>query len=492
MGHVRRSHICGRMLPRCGPESESNPNARQSRPNRLSWPMSPRTSRTRTARLSKRDEFRWWKQLPHRPPIGSQPQNLLRPLRHLCGRVRCRDTDRGRTADGRGELAEALPDDGSLADNGAEDQLERLKEANAQRGCPPLSGTEPARGWSERCAGPRRIAAHPGQTSVRGGPVDRSPPDGTVGSGSGRDLAAGYYSPDEERPIDLVHRIDDQMQTTAEVSSNPATDLADSGESNPSKAEASKTAQRDESTGFSWRRGSGIGVFRRERKPATSEEASPSLASVSESPRVSMGLDLVDDSATNSRQAVVQANRSVALSSFASSRGEASDVGPQDADARSTGDQAALPEEVGEEGSSPRSSTRDASRRTWEPDSAERDATVTVATDGNNGPKLISEEVAPRCLPSLKMSALCPHSATRLVARKPSDACPTRSRRTVAPRRGSWERLASPRAVCWRGPAIVGERRNSADGETPAGQSSVSDLRSTSLASTDASGQIMT
>ncbi len=145
------------------------------------------------------------------------------------------------------------------------------------------------------------------------------------------------YSPDEERPIDLVHRIDDQMQSTADVPSKPTTELADN-ELNPSKAETSKPAAGDEPTGLSWWRGSGIGVFRRERKPVATEEASNAVPVAAESPRVSLGLDTDADSETDSREAVVQANRSVALSSFALPHDDASPVSGYDGDLRSADD----------------------------------------------------------------------------------------------------------------------------------------------------------
>lgn len=131
------------------------------------------------------------------------------------------------------------------------------------------------------------------------------------------------YSPDEERPVDLVNRIDDQMQETADVSGEPAqeitqADTANSSRDGDSSAATARLSQRDEGPARSWLRGYGAGVFRREKKGTAAESAAPEIAS--STPPSAPAIDFKPETALvdESTSAVVQANRSVALPRVAS------------------------------------------------------------------------------------------------------------------------------------------------------------------------------
>ena len=130
------------------------------------------------------------------------------------------------------------------------------------------------------------------------------------------------YSPDEDRPIDLVHRIDDQLQAMQDSSDKTNnTDNNDVATSEDSTTEGrpdseSKSAAVEPSGNRSWLLGRSMNVFRRERKTASAESTVIPASSETEAARVSLSLELDDDAKPNadSRTAVVQANRSVALS----------------------------------------------------------------------------------------------------------------------------------------------------------------------------------
>ena len=141
------------------------------------------------------------------------------------------------------------------------------------------------------------------------------------------------FSPDEERPIDLVRQIDDQLQATADDEAQPALSqnsvAAVSGSQtapkspstappNVSSAVANSTA--DALNGRVWLKGRAINVFRRESKPALSDSASAITDNVATSTPEAAGVRSNSISGGNgsveadSGIAVVQANRSVALS----------------------------------------------------------------------------------------------------------------------------------------------------------------------------------
>lgn len=131
------------------------------------------------------------------------------------------------------------------------------------------------------------------------------------------------YSPDEERPIDFVHRIDDQLQAMRELSDETEhKNVADTERPNTEAMPAvePKTAATESPGNRSRLLERGINVFRRDRKSAATDVAIIPAAADNVPPQVSLGLEFEDDikANTDSRTAVVQANRSVALSTAAS------------------------------------------------------------------------------------------------------------------------------------------------------------------------------
>ncbi len=149
------------------------------------------------------------------------------------------------------------------------------------------------------------------------------------------------FSPDEERPIDLVRQIDDQLQATAdeeaqpEQSKNPVAAVSGSRTTpkSPSTAAPSITAPNvssaavnsttEASNGRSWLRSRAINVFRREPKPVVNDSIPATLDTftdnVATATQDAAGVHpnsiggAKDDSEASSDIAVVQANRSVAL-----------------------------------------------------------------------------------------------------------------------------------------------------------------------------------
>ncbi len=132
------------------------------------------------------------------------------------------------------------------------------------------------------------------------------------------------YSPEEERPIDLVHRIDDQLQSMQEPSDEVGTEARDVADAERSKIAETPTAEAKtiatESTGSRSWLGRGMSVFRRDRKTGAADTAVIPAAADNAPLHVVLSLELDGDTATNadSRAAVVQANRSVALSKVTS------------------------------------------------------------------------------------------------------------------------------------------------------------------------------
>ena len=153
------------------------------------------------------------------------------------------------------------------------------------------------------------------------------------------------YSPDEERPIDLVHRIDDQLQAMQQPSDEAGAETNDVANADRSKAEESpaaelKTAATESTGNRSWL-GRGMNVFRRDRKPSATDAMIIPAAADNTPSQVSLSLELDDEAGTNtdSRAAVVQANRSVALSTVISSQSaDREPVRPQAID-RNAGDE---------------------------------------------------------------------------------------------------------------------------------------------------------
>ncbi len=146
------------------------------------------------------------------------------------------------------------------------------------------------------------------------------------------DSARLDYSPDEERPIDLVQRIDSQLQESAgQDESNSAQTANSSGNQpapNTNPTQAGRAAQDDPravkdpepDSASRPRRDWGLNVFRRDRKmPPTDQATATPSAPVGTAPGsavpavVQMSFEADADSSEESGAAVVQANRSLTL-----------------------------------------------------------------------------------------------------------------------------------------------------------------------------------
>ncbi len=140
------------------------------------------------------------------------------------------------------------------------------------------------------------------------------------------DSARLDYSPDEERPIDLVQRIDDHLRVTAEQAAEQQGGAPDSLANQPVAEPEfgdSVTPNRREDKGADpesakqrrdW--GYGLTVFRRDRKPGTTDRTNvapgpaTALPAVTPIPAVVLVAPELD---TETDGAVVQANRSLSL-----------------------------------------------------------------------------------------------------------------------------------------------------------------------------------
>lgn len=131
------------------------------------------------------------------------------------------------------------------------------------------------------------------------------------------DSARLDYSPDEERPIDLVQRIDDQLKETSqaaatnETAENPAAQPEKQPQQQQSKAPATTAGDSNARAKRDW----GFSVFRRDRKNAPVEQTAvqavtPQIQTSPASPGVQLGFEV---DAAEAEQAVVQANRSLRL-----------------------------------------------------------------------------------------------------------------------------------------------------------------------------------
>lgn len=132
------------------------------------------------------------------------------------------------------------------------------------------------------------------------------------------DSARLDFSPEEERPVDLVQRIDDHIRG-AETAETPSTDSNGeslvAAEKNPGVAKPPAVKEQD-SSNRQRRDWSGLTVFRRERKPTTGEQAvnPPGIAVTNRKPPiVQLSVDGDRTAADEADGAVVQANRSVSI-----------------------------------------------------------------------------------------------------------------------------------------------------------------------------------
>ena len=131
------------------------------------------------------------------------------------------------------------------------------------------------------------------------------------------DSARLDFSPEEERPVDLVQRIDDHIRGEETADSTPtgsAEEPVVTADKNPAGVKP-PTAKEQDSSNRPRRDWSGLAVFRRERKATTAEQSvNPAgLGSAKKTPIVQLSLD-GDRTATDEADgAVVQANRSVSV-----------------------------------------------------------------------------------------------------------------------------------------------------------------------------------
>lgn len=241
------------------------------------------------------------------------------------GRVASVPTDDEQQAAAR-ELAEAAAINQGHRDGG-EDQLERLKAALSDDA---RQSTEPNRTASLSGDARLRVDSLLGRARrlFDVGRLSEARQTAQIAQELG-ETARLDYSPEEERPIDLVHRIDDQLQAMQEPSDEAGTEKSHVADADRSKTDRSKTEEHPspepktaavESSGNRSWLGRGMNVFRRDRKPAATDAAVIPAAADNTPPQVSLSLELDDNtkSDTDSRAAVVQANRSVALSTVTS------------------------------------------------------------------------------------------------------------------------------------------------------------------------------
>ena len=151
------------------------------------------------------------------------------------------------------------------------------------------------------------------------------------------------FAPDEDRPIDLVHQIDDQLQATQAAEADDAqqestgNDIAANSSSRaafkssptsaiPPAKTAAASEEAEAANGRSWLRGRGINVFRRDAKPSANDSSpvtSNAAVEITAAPtRIAADFtaDIESDvpAETDSHVAVVQANRSMALARIGS------------------------------------------------------------------------------------------------------------------------------------------------------------------------------
>lgn len=234
----------------------------------------------------------------------------------------------------RGTRSEVVPghqSDGpnhDIAQSQSDQEIERLKAAlteDAERAKEParqLSGAHDARVRVESLVERARQL-------FAGGKLREARHTAQVAQDMG-ESAHLDYAPDEERPADLIHQIDDQLRKTSQSPASLPADQSPAGSPAVAKAnDADSPAQgftsvTDDSTSKSKSRRDwsyGLSVFRRDRKSSASAPSEPpavvqtSVAPATEiSPvRIELGLESDDAQQPTRSKAVVQANRSVTL-----------------------------------------------------------------------------------------------------------------------------------------------------------------------------------
>lgn len=226
----------------------------------------------------------------------------------------------------RGEEKRDLSSDPAMADSSA-DQIQRLKAAlndDAERArLPPthVGGAHDVRVRVESMLAKSRRLFDLGQ-------LREARHAAKIAHDLG-DSARLDYSPDEERPIDLVQRIDDQLREAEESTTTPDEPTRPDDSGSLSAAPGSfpdRSAKGQESDSQRQKRDWGLSVFRRDRKSAADGAADARPATVH--PTTTSRVETVantdpqtqSDVAEDGGSAVVQANRSLSLAKASPTR----------------------------------------------------------------------------------------------------------------------------------------------------------------------------
>ena len=396
---------------------------------------------------------------------------------HGGGRVALPPTENERQA-ARRELA-AANSTGSAGTDDGDDQLERLKAAlneDAHRTAtvnPAVTASSEVRARVDSLLNRARRLFDVGQLSDAKQTAQLAQELG--------ETARLDFAPDEDRPIDLVHQIDDQLQASQaavagdarqesmgnDIAASPSSRAAFKSSSTGATLPAQTAAANEEAeatNGRSWLRGRGINVFRRDAKSsATDSEQIQDPLTPSPSPRkggatgefadrlsspvtsngaveitaapTRIAADFTPDiesdvqAETDSHVAVVQANRSMALARIGSTPQAMRD----DLDASNV---AREPDEFGTHtDSSSTLPTHDDARssgrsddnwteRTARGDSTDEAFALRDSTTSDDGPRLLVDDAvtAPPTLEEVR-----PMSPFRNVARATKSARPARA-----------------------------------------------------------------
>ena len=313
------------------------------------------------------------------------------------GRVSSVPTEDEKQAAARDMAAAAAINQGRR--DGGEDQLERLKAAlndDARR------STEPNRTASLSGDARLRVDSLLGRARrlFDGGRLSEARQTAQIAQELG-ETARLDYSPDEERPIDLVHRIGDQLQAKQEPLDETGAENSDVADADRSQSEKHpgidpKTAATESPGNRSWLLGRGMNVFRRDRKPAATEAVIIPAAADNAPPQVSLSLELDDEAGANtdSRAAVVQANRSVALSTVSSpERATREPIRPQ-ATGRDDGEESLRSNQPSDEADSAASEFQESGQSATNADNSDRSLDDPANFSADSGPQLMTDETA--------------------------------------------------------------------------------------------------
>ena len=367
---------------------------------------------------------------------------------HGGGRVALPPTENERQA-ARRELAAANSTSSAGTDDG-DDQLERLKAAlneDAHRTAtvnPAVTASSEVRARVDSLLNRARRLFDVGQLSDAKQTAQLAQELG--------ETARLDFAPDEDRPIDLVHQIDDQLQATQgddtqqesmgnDIAASPSSRAAFKSSSTgaiPPAQTAAANEEAEASNGRSWLRGRGINVFRRDAKPSANDSSpvtSNAAVEITAAPtRIAADFtpDIESDAQaeTDSHVAVVQANRSMALARIGSTPQamrdglDAPDVAREPDEFGTHADSsAALPAYDDDARSSDRSD-EDWTERTARGHSTDEAFALRDGNVSDDGPRLLVDDAgtAPPTLEEVR-----PMSPFRNVARATKPARPARA-----------------------------------------------------------------